>query len=183
MRKIVKDFVTLCVTHLPLVEPVYEFGARHVSGGGASDMRPLFPNKKFVGADLQTGRGVDVVLNLHDIALPRASVGTVLILDTLEHVEFPRRALEEVARILTPTGILILASVMNFHIHAQPDYWRFTPDGFWSLLSPFPTALVDSLGDPRFPHTVLGIGFKPMIREEMIAEFRNALAKWQEAKS
>ena len=97
------------------------------------------------------GSGVDIVLNLHHINLSLESVGTVLILDTLEHVEFPRKAIEEIYRILKPCGILIISSVMNFPIHDYPyDYWRYTPEAFKSLLKPFTFSFVDLAGESNF---------------------------------
>jgi len=88
MRELIKEFVRICAEILPVSEPIYEFGSFQVPGQkGFADLRPIFPGKKYVGADLR-GVGVDVVLNLHEIDLPSESVGTVLILDTLERVEY-----------------------------------------------------------------------------------------------
>ena len=84
---------------------------------------------------MREGPGVDRVLNIHEIDLASESVGTVLMLDTVEHVEFVRKAMEEVHRILKPSGILVVTSVMNFPIHSHPyDYWRFTPEGLKKLI-------------------------------------------------
>ena len=78
---------------LPIRGPVYEFGSLQVPGQeGFADLRPLFPDKEYVACDMRTGPGVDQILNLHGIDLPPESVGTVLCLDTLEHVEYPRTA-------------------------------------------------------------------------------------------
>ena len=144
MRILIKRFVRLIAETLPISEPIYEFGALQVSGQeGFADIRTLFPGKKYVGADIREGTGVDVILNLHHINLPPESVGTVLILDTLEHVEFPRKAIEEAHRILKSNGILVISSVMYFPIHDYPyNYWRFTPEAFRSLLKPFTASFV-----------------------------------------
>lgn len=118
MRELVKQFVKICAETLPISEPIYEFGSLQVPGQeGFTDLRPFFPEKKYIGADMRKGAGVDVILNLHNINLPSESVGTVLIFDTLEHVEFVRKAIKESHRILEPNGILIISSVMNFPIH------------------------------------------------------------------
>jgi ubiquinone/menaquinone biosynthesis C-methylase UbiE len=83
---------------------------------------------------MRDGPGVDKLLNLHDIDLPSESVGTILCFDTLEHVEYPHRALEQIYRILKPDGIAVVSSVMDFPIHDYPyDYWRFTPEAFKSI--------------------------------------------------
>ncbi|MCD4706706.1 MAG: methyltransferase domain-containing protein [Candidatus Sabulitectum sp.] len=162
MRKNIKDFVNIVSESLPIIEPIYEFGSLQVPGQvGFADLRPLFGNREYAGCDMQEGPGVDKVLNLHSIDLPSESVGEVLCFDTLEHVEYPRKALDEIYRILKPDGIAVISSVMNFPIHDYPyDYWRFTPEAFKSLLNPFAGSFVGFQGSKHFPHTVVGIGFK-----------------------
>jgi len=162
MRVTIKDFAALAAKTLPVKEPVYEFGALQVPGQeGRANLRALFPGKRYVGADMQVGPGVDEILNLHEIALPAASAGTVICLDTFEHVEYPHRAMEEIHRILKPDGLALVSSVMQFPIHDYPhDYWRFTPEAFRSLLKPFADCFVGSVGKENFPHTVIGVGFK-----------------------
>ena len=181
VRDSVKQFVKICAENLPLLEPIYEFGSLQVpSQVGFADLRRFFPNKKYIGADMREGPGVNIILNLHAIDLPSESVGTVLILDTLEHVEFARKAIDEVYRILKPDGILIITSVMNFPIHDYPyDYWRFTPEAFRSLLKPFKSSLVDFAGEVSFPHTVVGVGFKDSIPDNIADDFRTKLKDWK----
>lgn len=179
MRQSIKDFVSIAAASLPIHEPIYEFGALQVPGQeGFADLRPLFPGREYVGADVRAGLGVDVLLDLHDIDLPAESVGTVLCLDTLEHVEYPHRALEEIHRILKPAGLAVISSVMNFQIHDYPqDYWRFTPEAFRSILKPFVGSFVGFAGDEGFPHTIVGIGFKgPVTR---LAEFLSRYEDWR----
>ena len=162
MRESIRDFVKGVSESVPILEPIYEFGSFQVEGQEAiADLRPLFPGKKYIGCDMRSGKGVDLLLNLHDIDLPDSTAGTVLALDTLEHVEFCRRAMSEVHRILKPGGIAIISSVMYFPIHDYPsDYWRFTPEGFRSLLNQFSYSMVDFLGKEDSPHTVVGMGIK-----------------------
>jgi len=181
MRELIKQFVKLCAENLSIVEPIYEFGSLQVPMQiGFADLRPFFPDKKYVGVDMREGPGVDAILDLHDIDLPSGSVGTVLMLDTLEHVEFVRKAMDEVYRILSPNGILIISSVMNFPIHDYPyDYWRFTPEAFKSLLEPFDSSFVGFAGESFFPHTVIGIGFKGSVSKESINIFKTEFQKWE----
>jgi len=162
MRQTIKDFVSICSNYLPIEEPIYEFGSMQVPGQESfADLRSLFLGKEYVGADMREGPGVDKVLNLHNIDLLADSVGAVICLDTLEHVEYVHRALEEIYRVLKPNGIVVISSVMDFPIHDYPyDYWRFTPEAFKSLLKPFAASFVGFAGMEDFPHTVVGIGFK-----------------------
>jgi SAM-dependent methyltransferase len=180
MRHSVKKFVEIVTQTLPIAEPVYEFGSYQVPGQeGFADLRPLFPGKEYVGSDMRQGPGVDRILDLHKLDLDDASVGTVLCLDTLEHVEYPHRAMDEIHRVVRPGGIAVISSVMKFPIHDHPyDYWRFTPEAFRSLLKPFSQAHVDFAGDDLFPHTVVGIGVKDA--QVSLAALLERLNSWKD---
>jgi hypothetical protein len=83
MRQALKDLVSIVASTLPIEEPIYEFGSLQVRGQeGFADLRPLFPGKEYVGADMRHGTGVDQILDLHTINLPPESVGTIICLDT-----------------------------------------------------------------------------------------------------
>ena len=182
MRKQIREFVRIVAETLPVHEPIYEFGALQVPGQeDLADLRPLFPGMQYVGCDIREGPGVDSILDLHCMELPTGTAGTVLVLDTLEHVEFPHKALEEVDRILRPSGMVVITSVMNFPIHEFPhDYWRFTPEGFKSLLRPFRNTFVGHAGDERFPHTVVGLGSKGDVHLE---DFTRRYEEWKRRQS
>jgi SAM-dependent methyltransferase len=180
MRQSIKDFVSIVKATLPIRGPIYEFGALQVPGQECfGDLRPYFPQQEYVGVDMRDGPGVDKLLNLHDIDLPSESVGTILCFDTLEHVEYPHRALEQIYRILKPDGIAVVSSVMDFPIHDYPyDYWRFTPEAFKSIMKPFADSFVGFAGRENFPHTVIGIGFKGTVPQ--LSEFNRRYEEWQE---
>lgn len=171
----------LCSRVLPIHEPIYEFGSLQVPGQeGYADLRRFFPGRDYVGADVRDGPGVDIILNLHDIDLPAESVGTVLVLETLEHVERPWRAVVELHRVLKPGGVLIASSQMNYPIHNHPvDYWRFTPEAFRVLLKPFDQTHIDFAGESHFPHTVVGVGFKGSVAEDVLPGLRRECRLWR----
>ena len=163
-----------------LPEPIYEFGARRVPGQEhRGDVRSFFRDRRFVGTDVEPGEGVDVVLDLHRLELPDASIGTALVFDTIEHVGHPRRALAEVHRCLVPGGLLVITSVMYFPVHAYPDdYWRFTASGFSILLEPFHRVAVRAYGLAKLPHTVVGIASKGPIDASLERGLLAALDRW-----
>ncbi len=111
-------------------EPVFEFGSYQVEGQeGYANLRGLFPQKSYVGCDMRPGPGVDRVEDVTAINLPDASAGTVLCIETFEHVFEVQKAFEEVYRLLKPGGIFVITSPLNFRIHGYPDdYWRMTPN-------------------------------------------------------
>ena len=184
MQKSIHEFVAICAQHLPIQAPIYEFGALQVSGADEEIFRTLFPGLEYIGADMREGPGVDRVLDLHSINLPSGVAKSVLCLDTLEHVEYPRKAIEEIHRVLGPDGILVLSSVFEFPIHGYPnDYWRFTPEGFRSLLRSFSASYVFSFGrSEESPQCVAAVAFKGRVPglEEFLASCEN-WSKWNSA--
>jgi SAM-dependent methyltransferase len=181
LRGVIRDFASICSRSLPLKDPIYEFGSLQVPGQeGFADLRAIFAGRTYVGADRRTGPGVDVILDLHEIDLPPESVGTLLSFETLEHVERPWKAVDEMHRVLKPGGLLAISSLMNHPIHDYPsDYWRFTPEAFRSLLRPFDRSIVESAGDELFPHTIVGVALKNGETPPDLAGFSRDLAQWK----
>ena len=181
MRQNIKNLAEIVSETLTIDAPIYEFGSFQVPEQiGFADLRPLFPGKEFVGCDMREGPGVDKILDLHAIDLADESVGAILSFDTLEHVEGPRKAMQEIHRILKPGGLVVISSVMDFPIHDYPhDYWRFTPEAFRSILKPFDNCFVGYQGKEDFPHTVIGIGYKGDLPE--MSEFSRRYTAWQKA--
>ena len=145
-----------------IAEPVVEIGARAAEGQeDIADMRPVFGAERHIGCDIQPGPGVDRIEDIHALTFDDDSVGTVLCLETLEHVADPIRAVAEMHRVLQPGGLLAVSSVMFFPIHEHPwDFWRFTPEGFERLLEPFETKLVLAHGYELLPEGVYGVAVK-----------------------
>jgi hypothetical protein len=178
VRDNVKKFVETLSQAIDAPEPIYEFGSLQVAGQiGYADLRPFFGAKKYVGCDFRMGPGVDMVKDIENMQLEPGSVGTMLIVDTLEHVRRPHVALDEAWKALGPCGIVVITSHQNFPVHGHPyDYWRYTTMGFDVLLERFPARIVGSQGAALNPHTVLGVGFKdgksPVI-EKVLAALRS----------
>ena len=162
MRQNIRFFVEEVSKNFTIMEPIIEVGSFIVPGQEElANLRPIFPRKQFIGCDMRHGNGVDKIENVECLSLNDESVGTVLILDTLEHVENCFKALDEIHRVLRKDGIVIMTSVMDFPIHDYPsDYWRFTPEAFKLLLNKFPIKVIGMQGNPNHPHTVFAIGIK-----------------------
>lgn len=158
MRPHVRALVAEFARAVEFREPIHEFGSYLVAGQDEiADVRPLFPGKRFVGCDVRKGPGVDRVEDLRRLTLPDRSVGSALLLETLEHTADPVQALREVARVLEPRGAVLVTSCLDFKIHAYPeDFFRFTPSGIGVLLEPFAHRWIGFQGHPKFPHTVFG---------------------------
>ena len=87
MRDHNKAFCRLVAETFDCPGPVFEFGSYQVEGQeGYANLRELFPGKTYVGCDMRPGPGVDRVEDVTAISLPDSSAGTVLCIETFEHV-------------------------------------------------------------------------------------------------
>jgi SAM-dependent methyltransferase len=158
VRTTLFDLIERIAATLP-PEPVIEFGAfRAPTQTRRPSVRSVFADFQYSGADMTRGVGVDQLQDLRQIGIRDGSIGTVLLLDTIEHVENPRKAMAELRRCLAPNGILLLTCPFFFPKHAYPfDYWRFTSDAILSLLQDFPHSYAGEAGLRLFPHTIVGL--------------------------
>jgi SAM-dependent methyltransferase len=100
-------------------------------------------------------------------SIASGSIGLVLNLESLEHVPYPQKAIDEILRVLRPNGLVILTTVMHFKIHRAPkDYWRFTPDGIELLLSRFKILDCTLEGDFKRPKGIWVTAQKTSREEE-----------------
>jgi len=89
------------------------------------------------------------------------SVGTVIAMNTFEHVPRFWRGFDEIHRVLRPDGVLLVSVPFYFYIHNYPsDYWRFTPEAFDVLLEPYPQRIVGWHGPKKRPASVWAIAFR-----------------------
>lgn len=182
----INDFVSIVSKNIKIKGPIYEFGSYQVEGQEKSaDLRPLFNDQPYFGCDIRKGKGVDLILDIQDIALPSASVGTIIAMETLEHVQHPWLAAKEIGRVLRKEdGILIASTPMKCAIHNFPsDYWRFTPEGMKQLFHGiFEQTIIDYFGVSSFPDTVFIVGL--MKNDSLISQdkFFSECSKWRSKK-
>jgi SAM-dependent methyltransferase len=162
MRDHNKTFCQLVAETFDCPGPVFEFGSYQVEGQvDYADLRAMFPGRQYVGCDMRPGPGVDRVEDVSAINLPDGSAGTVLCIETFEHVFEVRRAFDEVFRVLRPGGLFVITSPLNFRIHGYPDdYWRMTPSCLRRMLEPYEARISGYQGYHKFPHSVMGLGVK-----------------------
>jgi len=94
---------------------------------------------KYIGADVVAPKGVvlDIELDIDgQVPLPDESIDTILSSQVLEHVYDFNSYILNCARLLRPSGRLIISVPMQWRHHEVPfDYWRFTRYGLEKTLN------------------------------------------------
>jgi len=162
MNTLLRGMVRAVAETFDLPAPILEVGSYQVERQeDIADLRPLFPGRPYVGLDMRPGPGVDLVGDVEALPQADASVGTVLALETFEHVRHFWRGFDEIRRVLRPDGALLIASPFHFHIHDYPrDYWRFTPDALKLLLEAYPSKILGWNGPTTRPANVWCVAFR-----------------------
>jgi SAM-dependent methyltransferase len=181
MRDHNKAFCRLVAETLDCPGPVFEFGSYQVDGQeGYANLRGLFASQSYVGCDMRPGPGVDRVEDVTAISLPDGSAGTVLCIETFEHVFAVSKAFDEVYRLLKPGGVFVITSPLNFRIHGYPDdYWRMTPNCLRRHLAPYAARVSGYQGYHAFPHTVMGVGLKGPVAADGAARLESLVKAYQ----
>ena len=166
MREAIVNYVKWAISRFPFEEPILDTCA----GWEPNFYQPLFPGKQYIKQDMRDFDPpcIDIICDIADMKpITDESIGLVLNLESLEHVPYPQKAIDEIHRVLRPNGLLILTTVMHFKIHRAPkDYWRFTPDGIELLLSRFKILDCALEGDLKRPKGIWVIAQKTSHPEE-----------------
>jgi len=163
MQDSVKTLVWYLSTTQELRPPIIELGSCPAPDQvGYSDMRPFFRDKTYIGCDVKQGPGVDRIEDAMSLSFSSSYAGTILCLDTIEHIEDPIRAVGEMYRVLSLNGILILTTHMWAPVHMPDyDYWRFTLSCMRDvLLKEFRYKEILFQGEESFPHNIIGLAAK-----------------------
>jgi SAM-dependent methyltransferase len=113
--------------------------------------KDCFLKAKISTFDIVSTHDPDIIgdITKKNISIPDNDFDIVVCMDVLEHTLDPFGAIEEIYRILSPDGLLLVSAPLNFRIHGPiPDCWRFTENGFRVLLKNFEIIDLDILETP-----------------------------------
>ena len=120
---------------------------------------------EYVGCDLAAGANVDrVMLDPYRLPAEDAEFDAVISGQCFEHVRWPWRLIEEMARVVKPGGIVINTAPWQWNVHRYPvDCWRILPDG-WTAL--YEWAGLKSLAAWTVDRDSWGVARRPRTQEE-----------------
>jgi SAM-dependent methyltransferase len=166
LREAIVNYVKWAIARFHFEEPILDTCA----GWEPNFYQPLFPGKQYIKQDMRNFDPpcIDIICDIGDMKpVSNESIGLVLNLESLEHLPYPQKAIDEIHRVLRPNGLLILTTVMHFKIHQAPrDYWRFTPDGIEFLLNRFKILDCTLEGSLKRPKGIWVIAQKTLSQEE-----------------
>lgn len=94
------------------------------------------PEATWFGTDMEAGKDVDIVADLHSISdcVPRCTFDGIFCASVLEHVRQPWIVAEELGKITRLDGLLFLSTHYVFPFHGYPtDYFRFSREAIAEL--------------------------------------------------
>jgi SAM-dependent methyltransferase len=153
-------------------------------GCGSRPYERLFANhaRRYVGVDVVSHAGVDVVGRGEALPLDDESFDCLLCSQVLEHSDEPGRVVSEARRVLRPGGLALLSTHGVIRYHATQDgsvedYWRWTHAGLrrlmvtsaqWSSVDVYPNggawSALAFLGGRELEVSLGALGMKPVAR-------------------
>lgn len=110
---------------------VLDVGSMDVNGS----YKPIFHDYDYVGADIEGGKNVDIVLNNpYKWDIPTESFDVVISGQAFEHTEFFWVTISEMTRVLKKDGLICIIAPQGFAEHRYPvDCYRFFSDGMVAM--------------------------------------------------
>jgi len=113
---------------------ILEIGSKDY--GSTVSFRKHVAHKEYIGLDMASGTGVDVVGDLSKglCGLKEGHFDMIICCSVLEHVEKPWVMAQNITRLIKPNGRLYMSVPWVWKYHAYPDdYFRFSWRGIESL--------------------------------------------------
>ena len=108
-------------------------------GAGKMPYRSLFSCDKYISLDSNLYSGIDISADItKKIPLKKESIDNVICFQVLEHIDNPKKAVDEIFRVLKKGGNCLLTTHMAAPLHGLPyDYYRFTPFALRKIFNKF----------------------------------------------
>jgi SAM-dependent methyltransferase len=128
-RSFIDEFYARQIQTLPPGSRVLDLGGYKDRKRGTFDISAYPVHVTY--ANLSRQQRPDVQTDAASLPCKSECFDAVVCSELLEHVDDPKAVLQEMYRVLKPTGVCLISVPFLFHIHADPcDYGRYT-DYYW----------------------------------------------------
>ena len=115
-------------------------------GAGANPLNKYFSKAEYILTDMVKYEGIDEIADVTNLHYKDNSFDLVICNNVLEHIPDPKRAINEMYRILKEEGDLFLVTPFLFPLHDIPyDFYRFTEFSLKNMLAKFSHIFVTNI--------------------------------------
>ena len=164
-----------------------ELGSRVITNQKHLSARNVFKgdfhkSEEYIGVDYMEGEGVDTICDVRNLTFENDSINTIIAMNLFEHVEESWLAFEEIKRVLSKKGIVIIATPFSYDIHGCPeDYYRYTPSLYLNVFKDLKTKITVTVGYKMRPKMVYFIGGNADTLEKDFDKFTSVYSKKYQA--
>lgn len=129
---------------------IIDIGGGHPFQKRMAKYRYLFAGKRYETIDPSPVYNPTIIGDAHNLPLKNDSVSAILSISVFEHLHDPKKAAEEIYRVLKPGGKALIFTHFIYPYHARygvyKDYFRFTEDGLRYLFRGFASLEIKKSG-------------------------------------
>lgn len=129
---------------------IIDIGSGKRFGKWLAEYRHLFNEETYKTLDSDPTHNPDIVGDIHHLPFSDNTVEAVICYSVLEHIENPKRAIQEIHRVLRAGGRALVSVPSLYPYHAKgaryKDYWRFFDDGLSVLFKDWHTVEIEKIG-------------------------------------
>ena len=181
-------FVRCAKNAFELPAPVHEFGPNALGSPLVTTEEPASRAAEPSGDEPEDVPRIQPLDEMAQLPYQDACAGSVACLNILQHVTDPGAVAQEMIRILSPGGILLVCSCTGGRSAANVELlWRPAPHAFQKLLAPLAATLIGWQGREGDPHSIYALGCKAPVSPKYLAganrflkAFRQTLAREQQ---
>ena len=136
-----KQFIDSKILEISKEKNILDVGGGDPFTKWLASYKDLFSKSDYKTMDYDKTTSADIIGDIHNIPLAGGSIDAIICHSVIEHVENPKKAVEEMYRVLKPQGKIFVHVPSIYPYHAKlghyDDYWRFFDDTIEVLFRDF----------------------------------------------
>jgi hypothetical protein len=176
-----REFIRVAAACFPSTGPVLAVTGVDRAGGAIVDvLRQGFAGRSLVTCHLGAD-ALDERVLLSQLAARTHAPPTIVCADGFEELPEPRELLEDLIGAMSPGACLLLIAPIIYVSRSSAAVRPLSPLAVERLFAPLELAIVGWQGEPDFPHTVFGLGWKRPVAGEVLRGAHRFMADFEQA--